>query len=475
MPSKINLTPEKKAQLKKDVLDGITSGSTNLNKPVFRPTLKVKKELPIIQMADSVSKKSISKPSKVIMSDEKFKMVKKSKVKVKKVLKTEKTATPKLAIVKTFNKKAIKPIKKKITSNLVDVPVVAPVDDFFEKTEEKPKINPLIERMRKFNAVKKQESSVDNFFAKPDDKPKKGFWFYFVKVVVFLILLVVLALCIDIYGIYRMNWRDKISYQVAHILPLPAAKVNGKMIRLSDYLDDVSVLQTALVNQREGLAGQVMSPDNTQSVIDRLVLIKIIDEQLNKYGQEISDQDLNANLDSVIAQFNGRTEAESNVKKLYGINLNQFKNKVLRPLLSKNLLQSLIVKDDKLTINRDAQAKAQIVLALALKPGANFSELAKQYTEDEAGINTGGDLGFISKGGSTPEIEQILFSLPPNTVYDKIITNNVGFHIVMVENKLTDPSTGKESVKAKQILVKVDVDKYLRDLMASSKIVEYIK
>ena len=234
-------------------------------------------------------------------------------------------------------------------------------------------------------------------------------------------------------------------------------------------------MQIALSNQREGLSDQIISPDNKSSVIDRLVLINIINEQLKKYGQSVSEQDLNSNLDSIITQFNGRSEAESNVKKLYGINLDQFKAKVLKPLLAKNLLQSQIVKDDNLTVNRDAKAKAEMVLELALRPGANFSDLAKQYTEDEAGINTGGDLGFVSRGEATPEIEQILFSLPANTVYDKIITNNVGYHIIMVENKLTDPSTNKESVQAKQILIKVDVDKYLRDLMAGLKVVKYIK
>lgn len=456
MPPKIALTPEKKARLKRDVLDGIGSTASVKSGLVKKDVSEIKKTLrssslpkdvPIVIPKKNLKRKTVKSPiaNKVFVGT-----VKKSKPSTRKISKPEKT----------------------------DVMVS---DDFSykeHKQEIKPKVSPLIAKLRQSNLNKRTESqeSVDNFFAKPEEsKVKKGFGFYFVRVLAFLVLLIVLVFCVDIYGIYRLGWSDGFSYQIAHILPLPAAQVNGKSIRLSDYLDDVSVLQTALANQREGLSDQIISPDNKESVIDRLVLISLINEQLSKYGKVVSEQDLNANLDSIIQQFNGKTEAEQNVKKLYGINLNQFKVKVLKPLLSKNLLQSLIVNDDNLDINKNAKAKAQLVLDLALKPGANFAELAKQYTEDEAGINTGGDLGFISRGEATEEIEKILFSLPANTVYDKIVTNSVGYHIIMVENKLNDPQTGKESVRAKQIFVKVDVDKYLKDLMANSKIVKYVK
>ncbi len=394
-------------------------------------------------------------PSKIVLtSEKKARPRKKLSDSAVKVVKTKKTASSKLIKTRIAKKASVRPRRKAI----LDLPYDSiQKDDLLPISEVKPR------------------KPVDDFFAKPSVKPKKGLGFYFSRLAAFIILLAVLAFCIDIYGIYQMSWHGSISHQVAHILPLPAATVNSKIIKLSDYFDDVDVLQIALSNQREGLSDQIISPDNKSSVIDRLVLINIINEQLKKYGQSVSEQDLNSNLDSIITQFNGRSEAESNVKKLYGINLDQFKAKVLKPLLAKNLLQSQIVKDDNLTVNRDAKAKAEMVLELALRPGANFSDLAKQYTEDEAGINTGGDLGFVSRGEATPEIEQILFSLPANTVYDKIITNNVGYHIIMVENKLTDPSTNKESVQAKQILIKVDVDKYLRDLMAGLKVVKYIK
>ena len=442
MSPKISLTPEKKAILKKEILDGINSN----------PNLKISKPEKIsvggIKKAVSTTIKPLknSKPSKVV------------KPKIAKSIKT---------------KRIIKPaVKNIIISDISSIPNQN--DLFSEANEIKTKTNPLIRRIRGLNTPKKREA-VDDFFAKSVYKEKKGFGFYFIRTVIFLVLLAILALCVDVYGIYRLNWQDEFSYQVSHILPLPAATVNGKVISLADYLDDINVLQTALNNQREGLDSGVISPTNKDSVIDRLVVISLINEQLAKYGKLVTEQDLNANLDGIVAQFNGKTEAEDNVKKLYGINLNQFKTKVLKPLLTKNLLQSLIVKDENLIINKEAKAKATDVLALALKPGANFSELAKKYTEDEAGINTGGDLGFISKGQVTPEIEQILFSLPANTVYDKIITNNVGYHIIMVENKLVNSQDGKESVRAKQILIKVDVDKYLRDLVAKSKIVKYVK
>ena len=59
----------------------------------------------------------------------------------------------------------------------------------------------------------------------------------------------------------------------------------------------------------------------------------------------------------------------------------------------------------------EIRQKAEDVLKQA-KKGANFEDLAKKYSEDDATKPKGGDLGWIVEGQTVPEFQQAAFSLP---------------------------------------------------------------
>jgi peptidyl-prolyl cis-trans isomerase SurA len=65
-----------------------------------------------------------------------------------------------------------------------------------------------------------------------------------------------------------------------------------------------------------------------------------------------------------------------------------------------------------------------------LKDGADFGELAKQYSEGPNAAE-GGDMGHVKKGDILPDIEKVIFELKPGEVSD-IIKTNMGYHIFKV-------------------------------------------
>jgi peptidyl-prolyl cis-trans isomerase D len=78
------------------------------------------------------------------------------------------------------------------------------------------------------------------------------------------------------------------------------------------------------------------------------------------------------------------------------------------------------------------QEKAEEVLVL-IKKGGDFSELAKQHSQDDASKEEGGDLGFFARGIMVPALEKVIFSIQKRQVSD-VIKSDFGFHIVKLNN-----------------------------------------
>lgn len=80
-----------------------------------------------------------------------------------------------------------------------------------------------------------------------------------------------------------------------------------------------------------------------------------------------------------------------------------------------------------------ARAKAEDI-AKQLKGGANFADLAKQYSEDPGSSKDGGLLPPLTRGRTVPEFEQAAFSTPVGQTTG-VIRTDYGFHIIHVEAK----------------------------------------
>ncbi|OGI27003.1 MAG: protein-export membrane protein SecD [Candidatus Moranbacteria bacterium RIFOXYB1_FULL_43_19] len=81
--------------------------------------------------------------------------------------------------------------------------------------------------------------------------------------------------------------------------------------------------------------------------------------------------------------------------------------------------------------NGEQKKKAEDLLAQT-KGGADFSELAKQNSEDPGSKEQGGDLGFVKKGTFVPEFDKVLFdsNLQPGQIYPQIVETQFGYHII---------------------------------------------
>ena len=95
-------------------------------------------------------------------------------------------------------------------------------------------------------------------------------------------------------------------------------------------------------------------------------------------------------------------------------------------LLTWKLLGTL---DDRAAIREQMEP----ILARARR-GEDFAELAREFTNDAATRNAGGDTGFFHRGQMTPAFEEVAFQLTPGEISDPVETP-YGVHIIRLEGR----------------------------------------
>ncbi len=219
----------------------------------------------------------------------------------------------------------------------------------------------------------------------------------------------------------------------------------------------------------EGLRTQLVD----QMVNDKLILIKALkDTSITVTAEEIEEA-LDSRLEDLKGRFPSQAEFEGQMA-LEGLTYRELKNKFREEMRDKLYKDRLISRElSKITIlpsevaqffavYRDSlpphpeiiklahillpikpsQATQDSALAKAtrikelLDSGADFEELAKQYSEDPSS-ESGGDLGYFGREDLVAEFEKAAFALDIGEVSD-IVKTQYGYHIIKCEDKLGD-------------------------------------
>ena len=134
------------------------------------------------------------------------------------------------------------------------------------------------------------------------------------------------------------------------------------------------------------------------------------------------------------AQISDKERKEYYEKNIYG------------DVLVDHILVTPNVKDDatdeeKKKAEDEAKEKINTIIA-KLKESKNvketFTELAKEYSEDESTKNEGGSLGYINDGtlsNSYDEIIKAAFNLKNGEFSNEVITTELGYHVILREEQ----------------------------------------
>jgi peptidyl-prolyl cis-trans isomerase SurA len=98
----------------------------------------------------------------------------------------------------------------------------------------------------------------------------------------------------------------------------------------------------------------------------------------------------------------------------------------------------------------NAKAKADSI-AIELRRGGDFEQIAKRESMDPSSKELGGDLGWHRRGAMVPEFERWMFALAPGQL-SPVVETTFGYHIIRVDR--VQPG----EVKARHILIRPAID-----------------
>ncbi|TLS50184.1 foldase [Paenibacillus antri] len=197
---------------------------------------------------------------------------------------------------------------------------------------------------------------------------------------------------------------------------------------------------------------QTMLKQVGPQAVDQLILERLINREAAKQKIEVSDADINAELDKIKANFPDEATFNQQLESA-GFTLDTLKEQI-RPQvqLTKLVEPQIEVTDEELQTYYDEnkaqyetpeQVRASHILVETkeeaealleqIKGGADFAELAKEHSKDGSAAQ-GGDLDFFGKGQMVAPFEEAAFALEIGEV-SGVVESQFGFHIIKVTDK----------------------------------------
>ncbi|EHL17914.1 hypothetical protein HMPREF9628_00512 [Peptoanaerobacter stomatis] len=292
------------------------------------------------------------------------------------------------------------------------------------------------------------------------------------------------------------------------------AIVNGEDIPYEEYLKKLEVFKFQLDNMYGENIWKEKAPNTDQTILQHFkgeILNKVIEDKI--ISQEAKKQGITADESKVKEYFEQSKKSideNETLKKYYEDNKidDNFINSMIREDVIKMALQDKYAKENGVTQEEvdkyyeehkseysSEKVKASHIIILTtengkdmsaekqeeakkkideiyekIQAGESFEELAKQYSQDGS-KNSGGDLGYFSKGEMVKEFSDVAFNMNIGEI-SKPFKTQFGYHIVKVTDKKSE--TEEEKAKAKEyiksILQEQKFSKYIENLKKDSKI-----
>lgn len=251
-----------------------------------------------------------------------------------------------------------------------------------------------------------------------------------------------------------------------------AALVNGQPITLAAFERERA--RRAFGMQVEPATAEAFDASVLEAMIDQV----LIEQAAAREGLEVTDAEIDAELaiQAEIATANGQSLEEIVASQLY--TMDEYREAIRAMLLAAKVSQVVVAEvspyapqvHSRHILVADEDTARQLLAQLAA--GADFAELAAQYSLDGSTAPSGGDLDWVSEGDLLqPEIEDVIFALEPGTLYPEPVRTSLGYHVIEVLERVEDRPLSQVALAQRQQQAFLD---WLQGQRASAEIIRYV-
>ncbi|TSC94202.1 MAG: foldase protein PrsA [Parcubacteria group bacterium Athens0714_25] len=279
-------------------------------------------------------------------------------------------------------------------------------------------------------------------------------------------------------GFYASRNHDgEFSKKITKYVPLPLVAVDYfNFISLSTFNDDLRSLRSFYENQDfsdSGMRVDFSTEDGKKrlkikekDILNKLISDKVIEIAAKKNGKNISKEDVDQSVSRKIKEFGGEDKIKENLKKLYGWNLEDFKEKIVKPSLYRDEIEKIIASEYGQEENIRQENKIKEAQN-RLSEGDDFAGIAKEFSLGKT-ADQGGELGWFSREQILDGLAETSFSLKEGEVSD-VLESELGYHLIELEEKKSDGE--QELIRVRQIFrPKMTMDRWLSEEMKKHKV-----
>lgn len=229
--------------------------------------------------------------------------------------------------------------------------------------------------------------------------------------------------------------------------PNVVAEVNGQAIPLSEFQRQLTDARTYLLS--EGLVdpdteeGKATLQTLRSQVLDQLIDQVLIEQAARDRGLTVTDEELESSITKLKEDL-GSDEAFAESLAANSLTEEEFRKLQRQQLLSRKVMDAITTElpDEAEQVHArhilvETREEAEEVVE-QLENGADFADLAAQYSIDETTNDNGGDLGFFPRGVVLPEFEEAAFNLEVGG-RSGVVETPFGYHIIEVLERETRP------------------------------------
>lgn len=249
-----------------------------------------------------------------------------------------------------------------------------------------------------------------------------------------LVLVLVAFVTYCLLALYKFQSSSTFIYRITQVVPFPVAKAGPRYVAYENYLFElrhyIHYYQTQQRVDFNSDSGRQQLAEFRKRAMDRVVNDAYVKQIAEKNNITVTDQELEDAIRLVRSQNRlGSNDQvfEDVLKEFWGWSVGDFKRELKQQMLTQKVMSTL----DTATHQQADEVYGRV------QAGEDFATLAKQYSEDAATKEAGGDYGFAisqSDRDLPPQVIDVLFRLNPGET-SKILNTGSGLEIIKLREK----------------------------------------